>query len=157
MGKSKVEIAATRSELLAKLRENAGRLRVVPVSEAAPLPVLGAVEPSKIIGPLTAEELQAAVDFDNVTADYFSRLPVGTWLDFVDKDNRVQAGKLSWVSPISSRLLFVTRSGARIAVASPQELAIMVKLNRLRLHRDDDAFFSAMQGVIDRLEPAAAA
>ena len=107
--------------------------------------------------PLTPEELQAAVDFDNVTADYFSQLALGTWLDFIDKDNRVQAGKLSWVSPISGRLMFVSRTGARICVASVEELAIMVQLKRLRLHRDDDAFYSAMQGVIDRLEPASAA
>lgn len=144
MDKSKAEIAAARAELLAALREIAPRTQAVPVHVA--------VDPTKVIGPLTTEELQAAVDFDNVTADYFSRLPIGTWLDFVDRDNRVQAGKLSWVSPISSRLLFVNRSGARIAVASAQELAIMVKLNRLRLHRDDDAFYSAMQGVIDQLE-----
>ena len=107
-----------------------------------------------VIGPLTPEELQEAVDFDNVTADYFSRLSVGTWLDFIDKDNRAQAGKLSWISPISGRLMFVSRTGARICVASVEDLAIMVQLKRLRLHRDDDAFYSAMQGVIDRLEPA---
>ena len=107
-----------------------------------------------VIGPLTPEELQEAVDFDNVTADYFSRLSVGTWLDFIDKDNRAQAGKLSWISPISGRLMFVSRTGARICVASVEELAIMVQRKRLRLHRDDDAFYSAMQGVIDRLEPA---
>jgi hypothetical protein len=109
-----------------------------------------------VIGPLTAEELQEAVDFDNVTAEYFSGLAVGTWLDFIDRDNRAQAGKLSWISPISSRLMFVSRTGVRICVASAEELAIMVKLNRLRLHRDDDAFYSAMQGVIDRLDPVAA-
>ena len=158
MGKSRTEIVAARTELLAMLRENASKAQVVVASDAVQtVPVQQAVTPAKPIGPLTEEELRTVVDFDNVTADYFSRLPIGTWLDFVDKENKVQAGKLSWVSPISSRLLFVTRSGARIAVASPQELAIMVKLNRLRLHRDDDAFYSAMQGVIDQLEPAAAA
>ncbi|MET0582632.1 MAG: DUF1631 family protein [Pseudoxanthomonas sp.] len=156
MGKSRSEIAAARSELLATLRENAGKAQIVVAADAhtAGVQPLATAKPKD---PLTDEELATVVDFDNVTADYFSRLPVGTWLDFVDKDNKVQAGKLSWISPISSRLLFVTRSGARIAVASPQELAIMVKLNRLRLHRDDDAFYSAMQGVIDQLEPAAAA
>jgi uncharacterized protein DUF1631 len=156
MGKSRTEIATARGELLATLRENAGKpAAVASITQIAPAPA--PTTTSKPVGPLSEEELSETVDFDNVTAEYFSRLPVGTWLDFIDKDNRVQAGKLSWVSPISSRLLFVTRSGARIAVASPQELAVMVKLQRLRLHRDDDAFYSAMQGVIDQLEPAAAA
>ena len=36
--------------------------------------------------------------------------PVGVAAGF-DKDARVQAGKLSWISPISARLLFVNRRG----------------------------------------------
>ena len=93
------------------------------------------------------------LDFDNADADRIRALPVGTWLDFVDKEGRVQAGKLSWISPISSRLLFVNRRGVRFCVASPEELAVMVRLGRLRTHvADDGAFDSAMQGVIERLD-----
>jgi hypothetical protein len=97
------------------------------------------------------------LDFDSTDADHFRSLPIGTWLDFVDKDNKVQAGKLSWVSPISSRLLFVNRRGVRFCVASPEELAMMVRMGRLRTHEDEDAFDSAMQGVIERLDPEKAA
>ena len=92
------------------------------------------------------------LDFDHSDADHFRGLPIGTWLDFIDKDNKVQAGKLSWVSPISSRLLFVNRRGVRFCVASPEELAMMVRLGRLRTHQDEDAFDSAMQEVIERLD-----
>ncbi len=94
-------------------------------------------------------------DFDNADADRFRGMGIGTWLDFVDKDGKVQAGKLSWISPISSRLLFVNRRGVRFCVASPEELAVMVRLGRLRAHVSDGAFDSAMQGVIDRLDPQA--
>jgi hypothetical protein len=93
------------------------------------------------------------LDFDSTDADHFRSLAIGTWLDFVDKDNKVQAGKLSWVSPISSRLLFVNRRGVRFCVASPEELAMMVRMGRLRTHEEEDAFDSAMQGVIERLDP----
>ena len=93
------------------------------------------------------------LDFDSTDADHFRALPIGTWLDFIDKDNKVQAGKLSWVSPISSRLLFVNRRGVRFCVASPEELAMMVRMGRLRTHEEEDAFDSAMQGVIERLDP----
>ena len=92
------------------------------------------------------------LDFDSTDAEHFRGLPIGTWLDFIDKDNKVQAGKLSWISPISSRLLFVNRRGVRFCVASPEELAVMVRLGRLRTHQDEDAFDSAMQGVIERLD-----
>lgn len=105
---------------------------------------------------VAAIELAAPVqqdDFDNADAERFRRMEIGNWLDFVDKDGKVQAGKLSWISPISSRLLFVNRRGVRFCVASPEELAVMVRLGRLRAHVDDGAFDSAMQGVIDRLDP----
>lgn len=88
---------------------------------------------------------------DNVTAEFFRDLPHGAWLDFVGRDGRVQAGKLAWTSPISSRLMFVSRSGVRFCVASPEELAVMAHLGRLRLHREEDPFYSAMQGVVDSL------
>ena len=92
------------------------------------------------------------LDFDPTDADHFRALPVGTWLDFIDKDNKVQPGKLSWVSPISSRLLFVNRRGVRFCVASPEELAAMVRMGRLRRHEDTDAFDAAMEGVIQKLD-----
>lgn len=92
-------------------------------------------------------------EFDDGDAERFRKMSVGTWLDFVEKDGKVQAGKLSWVSPISSRLLFVNRRGVRFCVASPEELAVMVRLGRLRPHASDGAFDSAMQGVLDRLDP----
>ncbi|GAB2494346.1 DUF1631 domain-containing protein [Pseudoxanthomonas sangjuensis] len=91
-------------------------------------------------------------DFDPTDADHFRSLPIGTWLDFIDKDNKLQPGKLSWVSPISSRLLFVNRRGVRFCVASPEELAVMVRMGRLRKHEDEDAFDAAMMGVIDKLD-----
>ena len=37
-------------------------------------------------------------------------------------------------------------------MAWASELAAMAQMERLRLHRDEDAFYSAMQGAIDRLE-----
>ena len=115
-----------------------------------------------VVLPKAAEEATSPIqlvagtdtlDFDSSDAEHFRALPIGTWLDFIDKDNKLQAGKLSWVSPISSRLLFVNRRGVRFCVASPEELAVMVRLGRLRTHQEEDAFDSAMQGVIDRLDP----
>ncbi len=132
------------------------------VAEARPeleksLPELPQVSlPQPPVAESAAVELEgdpALEDFDNADADRFRQLAIGTWLDFVDKDGKVQAGKLSWVSPISSRLLFVNRRGVRFCVASPEELAVMVRLGRLRAHVNDGAFDSAMQGVIDRLDP----
>lgn len=124
--------------------------------DARELPELPQVVlPSAPAAEAPSEELQQAAaneNFDHSDATRFRQLAVGTWLDFIDKDSKVQAGKLSWVSPISGRLLFVNRRGVRFCVASPEELAVMVQLGRLRAHASDGAFDSAMQGVIDRLD-----
>ncbi|MFC6840026.1 DUF1631 domain-containing protein [Xanthomonas theicola] len=116
-------------------------------SVALPPPPLQEAQPVGLTTPDTVD------DFDNADADRFRAMAIGTWLDFIDRDGKVQTGKLSWVSPISSRLLFVNRRGVRFCVASPEELAVMVRLGRLRSHINDGAFDSAMQGVIDRLDP----
>ncbi|NYF21168.1 hypothetical protein HDC36_002637 [Xanthomonas sp. JAI131] len=112
-----------------------------------PQPPVQEAQPVELTTPETVD------DFDNADADRFRKMAIGTWLDFIDRDGKVQTGKLSWVSPISARLLFVNRRGVRFCVASPEELAVMVRLGRLRSHINDGAFDSAMQGVIDRLDP----
>ncbi|WIH05629.1 DUF1631 domain-containing protein [Xanthomonas translucens pv. graminis] len=132
-----------------------------PLQAATPAPVAlaAAVAPEGATAEpvLALPEPAQASDVDHRTAEYFRTLAMGTWLDFVDREGRVQPGKLSWVSPISSRLMFVNRRGGRLCVASPEALAMMVQLDRLRLHRDDDAFYSAMQGAVDRLQRVAVA
>ena len=103
------------------------------------------------------EEPPEQIGFDMDTAEFFRALPLGTWLDFVDRAGQVQPGKLAWVSPISGKRMFVSRRGSRFCVAMPEQLAAMVALGRLRLHREDDAFYSAMQTVVDSLETTAKA
>lgn len=125
--------------------------RALPELPPVALPKAAAETPA----PVELAGAAADLDFDSSDADHFRSLPIGTWLDFIDKDNKVQPGKLSWVSPISSRLLFVNRRGVRFCVASPEELAVMVRMGRLRKHQDEDAFDVAMQGVIDRLDSGA--
>ncbi|MBD9369377.1 DUF1631 family protein [Xanthomonas sp. XNM01] len=117
------------------------------VPESPPAPV--EAEPSPI-----PDEPPEAIGFDLETVEYFQTLALGSWLDFVDREGRVQPGKLAWVSPISGKRMFVNRRGARFCVATPEQLAAMVRLGRLRQHREDDAFYSAMQAVVDRLGPS---
>lgn len=124
-----------------------------PGPETVPEPLEPPAQPGPAPDPASPlpEEPPERIGFDHRTVAYFQELELGTWLDFVDRDGRVQAGKLAWVSPISGKRMFVTRRGGRLCVASPEQLAAMVRLGRLRLHRQDDAFYSAMQDVVDQL------
>ncbi|WP_051403739.1 DUF1631 domain-containing protein [Pseudoxanthomonas sp. J31] len=144
MGDTLQAVAAARPELE----------KALPELPAVALPQPAPVENS----PVDLAGLDEAQGFDKADVDYIRGLPVGTWLDFIDKDGRVQPGKLSWISPISQRLLFVNRRGVRFCVASAEELAAMVRLGRLRMHvADEGAFDAAMQGVIERLDSVVAA
>ncbi|HEY2345533.1 MAG TPA: DUF1631 family protein [Xanthomonadaceae bacterium] len=97
----------------------------------------------------------APLDVDPADVARLRQLTVGSWVEFVGEDDRAQPGKLSWVSPISARMLFVNKRGARMHVASAEELAAMMKEGKLRLRIADTAFDQAMHQVLGRLRDGA--
>jgi hypothetical protein len=76
------------------------------------------------------------LDFEAGALDRARDLRVGDWLQLLTSSGRMEPAKVSWISPISSRLLLVNRRGVRVLTASTAELAAMVKLGKARL---DDA------------------
>ena len=98
----------------------------------------------------------ATLDFEPADVERVRLLAVGTWVEFFDDSARVQPAKLSWISPISSRMLFVNRRGARVHVASLEELAAMMKTGALRLRVADTAFDQAMHQVLGKLRDGTA-
>ncbi|TAA10643.1 DUF1631 family protein [Pseudoxanthomonas winnipegensis] len=151
LGLSQADAQAARAALRDALSGQASK-DAAALSELPPLPRPPLIAQPEAPAPAAWEEPHALAEVDEVTADYFRQLPMGTWLDFVSRSGSVRAGKLSWISPISARLMFVDRSGSRMCVASPDELSAMAQLDRVRMHRHEDAFYSAMQGAIDQLE-----
>lgn len=71
-------------------------------------------------------------------------------------DGHFAPAKVSWISPISSRLLLVNRRGIRVLVASVEELAVMAKLGKVIVREAATAFEDAMHQVADRLQSVAA-
>lgn len=93
---------------------------------------------------------------DEDLINYFTNMDMGTWVDFVKPDGHVVPCKLSWVSPISLRLMFVTQKGFKHAVESAQDLAIMVKQDKVRLREfalGNDAFDHSFKKAIEKLAP----
>jgi hypothetical protein len=99
----------------------------------------------------------APMEFDHADVERLRKLTVGIWVEFIGDDQRVTPGKLSWISPISQRMLFVNRRGARMHVASVEELAAMMKVGSLRLRSADNAFEQAMQQVLGKLKEGSGA
>ena len=117
--------------------------------ELAPLPVVEAEPVAETAG--VAAEAQGDVaeteavprmrivagtdllDFDADMHERVRALRIGDWLQLLAPSGRMEPAKVSWVSPISSRLLLVNRRGVRVLTASTEELAAMVKQDKARL------------------------
>ena len=97
------------------------------------------------------EESTPELEFDEADADKVRKLQIGTWIQFTEKDGTTVPVKLSWISPISNRMLFVNRRGLRYCVASPEELAAMMKQGTLNIRPHDAAFEHAMTQVLGKL------
>ena len=92
------------------------------------------------------------LDFDAADLPALQALKVGTWIDLAGEDEKMHPAKLSWLSPISSRLMFVNRRGVRVLVASIEELAALKKQGRLALREQEQVFDQALHRVMGRLK-----
>lgn len=76
----------------------------------------------------------------------------GNWVELATESGQYEPAKLSWVSPISGRRLFVNRRGLKVACASTEELAQMLTDGRLVIREADTAFERAMHQVLGKLQ-----
>lgn len=98
----------------------------------------------------------AGLDYDAAMLARLRKLQVGDWLQLQMGDGHFAPAKVSWISPISSRLLLVNRRGIRVLVASVEELAVMAKLGKVIVREAATAFEDALHQVAGRLQSVAA-
>ena len=119
----------------------------------AATPVVASAEGAAPVLGVVGGTATLAYDPDDVIK--VKALVVGNWVEFIGADGVPQPAKLSWISPISSRLLFVNRRGMRLCASSAEELAEQMKLGNLLLRSADSAFERAMTQVLGKLRDAA--
>lgn len=93
----------------------------------------------------------AGLDYDAAMLERIRNLQIGDWIQLAAADGHFAPAKVSWISPISARLLLVNRRGIRVLVASVEELAVMAKLDRVIVRDGETAFEDAMHQVVGRL------
>lgn len=93
----------------------------------------------------------ARLDYDPAEAGRIAALGPGNWMRLIDEDGQEGSVKIAWISPLTSRLLLVNRRGVRKLVASPPQLAALVKAGRLLADADELPFDEAMRQVRHRL------
>ena len=115
--------------------------------------VVPAIEERKPL--LSVVSNKDALDYHAEDIPVLRNLAVGVWVHLAADDDKLHPAKLSWISPISSRLMFVNRRGVRVLVASLEELAAMKKQGKLVVREQENLFDQAMQSVMGRLKTEA--
>ncbi len=124
-------------------QQAAAVLRVTP--EPPPVPVSPRL---KLVGGTEVPQ-----EFDVKDLALLRELKVGEWISLAGEDEKMAPAKLAWISPISSRLMFVNRRGVRMLVASLEELAALKGVGKVQLREaQGGAFEDALQRMVGRLK-----
>ena len=127
-------------------------------SAPAPLPIPESIQPlaesmADLEDDPASVEPEAAAIAPEVREELerVNALKPGTWLEFNSDDEHFERAKLSWVSPMSGRYLFVNRRGLKVADYSPYELATVMAEGHARILASNALFDRAMDAIVDRL------
>ena len=84
----------------------------------------------KVLDQRRERHLAGQADEFDAMAQTFNR---GAWFDHVNETGKQHRCRLSWISPMRTRLLFTNRDGFDAFVRSELEVASMLRLGRLQL------------------------
>lgn len=79
------------------------------------------------------------------------QMKVGSWIEFIDESGNRERAKLSWISPISSKYLFVNRRGLKVCDKSIAALAIELRRGSAVLLEEVPLFDRALDAIVERL------
>lgn len=99
----------------------------------------------------TVEDESSAAATTDEYVQAVKEIPLGTWMEFADEEGDNQRAKLSWISPISHRYLFVNQKGVKIADRTREELAIALRDGRAQVLDDVPLFDRALDAIAERL------
>jgi len=81
---------------------------------------------------------------------------VGTWLEFADEHGNRERAKLSWISPISAKYLFVNRRGLKVCDKTVFALAAELRRGSTIVLEEVPLFDRALDAIVARLRSAQA-
>lgn len=123
-----------------------------PASQEAGESVMSAIAEEEATAATAANE---AIDERWITA--VRELKVGTWIEFLDEQGAKERAKLSWISPISSKYLFVNRKGLKVADRTLVQLASDLAEARITVLEEVPLFDRALDAIVERLKSTHAA
>jgi hypothetical protein len=124
-----------------------------PAPSATQSPVEEIVLNSGAVEDASPEENYAEDDEFLKTA---REIKVGTWLEFADEQGNRERAKLSWISPISSKYLFVNRRGLKVCDKTAFALAAELRRGSTIVLEEVPLFDRALDAIVARLRTAQA-
>jgi hypothetical protein len=95
-----------------------------------------------------------SVNIDAGSLQAVRELKVGGWVEFIDEQGTRERAKLSWISPISGKYLFVNRRGLKVADRTAVQLATELHDQKLMILEEVPLFDRALDAIVDRLRNA---
>ncbi|QNK00396.1 DUF1631 domain-containing protein [Dyella telluris] len=141
-----------------QLGEAVPEAEVQAVEESTTLPIPESIQPiAESEAELARSEPAPEPPADTPEMRLVAELKPGTWLEFVTGPETVERAKLSWISPMSGRYLFVNRRGLKVADYAPHELAQALASDTARVLESSALFDRALDAIVGRLSQPATA
>jgi hypothetical protein len=119
-------------------------------SEATP-PPQSPVEEIVMSSGSVEPEAPETVDVDDESMEAAKQMKVGTWIEFIDEGGNRERAKLSWISPISSKYLFVNRRGLKVCDKTVTALAVELRRGSAIMLEEVPLFDRALDAIVERL------
>ncbi len=98
------------------------------------------------------ETADSALPEDDEIVQRVRNLKVGTWVEFSTESGTPERAKVSWISPLSARLLFVNRKGLKVAEFSVFALAGELRAGTAQILEVAPIFERALSSIMNRLK-----
>ena len=121
---------------------------IVEIVPEAPVPMVERARDGQ-------EELEILPPDVLVQMESVSAMKPGVWVEFCPSQGTAERAKLSWISPMSGRYLFVNRRGLKVGDFAPQELAASLAASTARILASNAFFDRAMDAIVGRLSQPA--
>lgn len=127
----------------------------------APLPSVSGGDGDNFVDEIVVGATPEEEEGQNAPDDEFVQVArnvkIGTWIEFRDERGNVERAKLSWVSPISAKYLFVNRKGLKVADKTVWGLAAELRNKRAQILEDVPLFDRALDAIVERLKTSTSA
>lgn len=153
----KVETLSAKEVIASNLGATADSPAEAASADGAP-PVPAAQSPVEEIvlssGSVEAEASAEPLAEDDECVRAVRELRVGSWIEFIGPDDQRERAKLSWISPISSKYLFVNRRGLKVCDKTVAALATELRRGSAVVLEEVPLFDRALDAIVARLRSA---